>query len=260
MSSWAKASKTGQKFHKERGQIKNREFLGLLEKKKDYKLRALDYQRKREQIKNVKRKIQERNPDEFYFNMVNTKLEDGMHQLKNKYQQFTEDEIKLMKSQDKNYIRMHQQIERKKIEKMQSSLNLVDSANKDSQNKHRFYADDREEIKAFDPLKQFNTDEKMLMNKVNRMTVEQCKKIMEKNPDLFEKDFVRGMLKRREKKSKELETRIKREKSLRKLEDNYDLKLPNVNPEDEYDERFDIARDISNGTAKQYAKVTPRKR
>jgi hypothetical protein len=33
------------------------------------------------------------------------------------------------------------------------------------------------------------------------------------------------MLKRREKKSKELETRIKREKSLRKLEDNYDLKL-----------------------------------
>jgi hypothetical protein len=45
--------------------------------------------------------------------MVNTQVKDNIHQLKNKYQEFTDDEIKLMKSQDKNYIRLHQQMERK---------------------------------------------------------------------------------------------------------------------------------------------------
>jgi hypothetical protein len=33
-----------------------------------------DFQKKRDLVKNVKRKIQERNPDEFYFNMVNTEI------------------------------------------------------------------------------------------------------------------------------------------------------------------------------------------
>lgn len=33
-----------------------------------------DYQQKRDALQIVKRKIQERNPDEFYFNMVNTEI------------------------------------------------------------------------------------------------------------------------------------------------------------------------------------------
>ena len=56
--------------HKERSQPSNRARYGLLEKKKDYKLRALDYHRKEEKIKKLKQAAAMRNPDEFYFKMI----------------------------------------------------------------------------------------------------------------------------------------------------------------------------------------------
>lgn len=259
MSSWKKASKAGQKFHKERGQIKEREFLGILEKKKDYKLRALDFQKKRDAIKNVKRKIQEKNPDEFYFNMVNTKVEDGIHQLKTKYKQFTDDEIKLMKSQDKNYIRLHQQIERKKIEKMQSSLHLIDVKDLPINN-HRFYVDNSMDAKEFDPAKQFNTHEALLTRKSNRLTTEQLESIH--LPEWIDDEFTKAIAKRREKKYKELASRIKREKSLRKLEETFDLKMPQESPEDDYDEKYHVTKssESADNQIKKYEKCIPRKR
>lgn len=60
---------------------------------------------------NLKKKILDKNPDEFYFNMAKTEIKDGAHRLRKQNQEFTEDEIRLMKSQDKNYIKMHQQME-----------------------------------------------------------------------------------------------------------------------------------------------------
>ena len=45
--------------------------------------------------------------------MAKTHIKVGAHRLRNPISEFTEDEIKLMKSQDKNYIKMHQQIELK---------------------------------------------------------------------------------------------------------------------------------------------------
>ena len=59
------------KAHKERSQPQSRQRFGLLEKKKDYKLRAVDYHRKERAIKNLQRKAAFRNPEEFYFKMVN---------------------------------------------------------------------------------------------------------------------------------------------------------------------------------------------
>lgn len=59
--------------HKERGQLASRERLGLLEKKKDYTLRAKDFHFKEKRLKALREKAAQRNPDEFYFKMINTK-------------------------------------------------------------------------------------------------------------------------------------------------------------------------------------------
>ena len=43
--------------------------------------------------------------------MSKTQLQDGVHKLKNPYKNYTDEELRLMKTQDKNYIKMHQQME-----------------------------------------------------------------------------------------------------------------------------------------------------
>ena len=57
--------------HKERSQLAHRAKFGILEKHKDYVLRARDYHSKQERIRTLQRKAQNRNKDEFYFGMVN---------------------------------------------------------------------------------------------------------------------------------------------------------------------------------------------
>ncbi len=221
MSSWKKASKTGQKFHKERGQLEDRKHLGFLEKKKDYKLRAADFQQKRDLLINLKKKILDKNPDEFYFNMAKTEMKDGAHRLRKQNVEYTEDEIKLMKSQDKNYIKMHQQMELKKIQKLKDTMHLIDIEGL-PQNKHRFFVDEHTEARDFNLAKKFNTHESLLDRRSNRLTVDQLEKL--KMPDWVDDDFLKEMAKKRNKKYKELATRVKRNESLKKLEETYDLK------------------------------------
>ena len=66
--------------HKERAQPASRKKFGLLEKHKDYVERAKDYHKKQDYLKTLKKKAEDRNPDEFYFKMnksqVNAK---GVH-------------------------------------------------------------------------------------------------------------------------------------------------------------------------------------
>lgn len=69
-----------QRLHRERRQPEHRRKLGYLEKKQDYKKRALDHQIKDKRLKKLKNKALERNPNEFHFHMINSRVVDGVHQ------------------------------------------------------------------------------------------------------------------------------------------------------------------------------------
>ena len=78
-SAFKKTQKAAARPHRERSQPGFRKKLGLLEKKKDYKLRADNFKKKEKRIFDLKRKAEFKNPDEFYFGMINSRLVDGVH-------------------------------------------------------------------------------------------------------------------------------------------------------------------------------------
>ena len=63
------------KSHKERSQLSHRTRLGILEKHKDYVLRARDYHSKQDRINRLREKAATRNKDEFYFSMTRERTE-----------------------------------------------------------------------------------------------------------------------------------------------------------------------------------------
>ena len=93
MSSLKNAAKSTQRTHKERHQPSERSEFGLLEKKKDYKLRAKDYNEKKATLKKLRKKALNKNPDEFYFHMVNSKTEGGVHKDKANEETLTPDQV-----------------------------------------------------------------------------------------------------------------------------------------------------------------------
>ncbi|XP_041352576.1 probable U3 small nucleolar RNA-associated protein 11 [Gigantopelta aegis] len=213
MSSYKNASKSRQKTHKERSQPQDRAHLGFLQKKKDYKARAEDYQKKQNTLKVLKRKALNRNPDEFYFNMVKTQKVDGVHKLKETTEpKFTETQLKMMESQDLRYVNFKRTTEHRKIEKLKSTLHLIDAEDK-PKNKHTIFVDSEKEVKEFDPAKYFDTHPALLSRSYNRPTWK-----MLKEKEFFSQiddDTVEQLGEERQKRYKELTKRIEREKQLK---------------------------------------------
>ncbi|CAD7087090.1 unnamed protein product [Hermetia illucens] len=220
MSSWKKASKTNQRTHRERHQPESRQHLGLLEKKKDYKVRSKNAQNKEKTLKILRKKALDRNPDEFYHHMIRSKVQDDEHRENEQPDEHTGEQIALMQTQDIKYIRMKRTIETRKIDRLQSQLHMIDVAN-EVPNKHIFFVDDEEEAKHFDLAKRLDTHPSLVARKSNRPRMQDLDKL--NIPDISEEN-LRELEKKREAAYKELQTRIDREKELSVIEQKMELK------------------------------------
>ncbi|XP_039596127.1 probable U3 small nucleolar RNA-associated protein 11 [Polypterus senegalus] len=211
MSSFKKALKSHQKEHRERSQLSFRKHLGLLEKKKDYKLRANDYHKKQNTLRALRKKALEKNPDEFYFKMITSKLKDGVHVIKRPNEEVTEEQLKLMGTQDIRYVEMKRVAEAKKIEKLKAELHLLDADGK-QKNKHTFFLNTKKEVAEFDLAKHLNTAPELLDRVYNRPTIETLQK--ETIKGATDPKVVKKLARQRKHQYRILKQRIEREKKM----------------------------------------------
>ncbi|KIW34529.1 uncharacterized protein PV07_01305 [Cladophialophora immunda] len=125
--------------HKERAQPASREKWGLLEKHKDYSLRAQDYNLKKKKLSQLSQKARERNPDEFAFGMISqgraglgkhkskqtVEDEDGNKRLREGVP-LSHDAVKLLKTQDAGYLRTVAAKGRREIERLTEEVGMDD--------------------------------------------------------------------------------------------------------------------------------------
>lgn len=217
MSTWKKASKVNQKTHRERSQLRSRNHLGLLEKHKDYKRRANHENQKKQIIKSLRKRALNKNPDEFYFHMVNSVVVNNIHREKQKEDKHTPEQIKLMQTRDLRYINTRRTMEKKKIEKLKSQLHLIDKTD-EVPHSHIFFVED-DEAKDFDICKRLNTHPSLINRRSNRPRLEDLEKYSLPNVD---EDTIKKLNSKNNKMYSELEQRMAREKELsivqRKLE------------------------------------------
>eukprot|EP00055_Hartaetosiga_balthica_P002768 m.5212 g.5212 ORF g.5212 m.5212 type:complete len:219 (+) comp2359_c0_seq1:23-679(+) len=190
MSSFDKAHKAGRKTHQERSQPKAREKYGLLEKTKDWKERRDDYHFKEKRLNALAEKARNRNPDEFYFGMIKSRTKDGIHKgTDNHATIYSQDEMKLLRTQDSNYFNMKLVEEGNKIDRLKSSLHMASSGKRTV-----FVSSKKEGMKKASDIKS---------NGVGR----QMKKVTDEQAEAYT----------------ELAQRIKREERLLKLKNQSDL-------------------------------------
>ena len=113
--------------HRERAQPANRSRLGLLEKKKDYILRARDFQSKKKRLQSMKVKAAYKNPDEFYFGMVKSRVDkaSGKVRAEAEHEKLSGEVIKLMKSQDLKHIQEMIRVNEGKLEGFRAEHAIV---------------------------------------------------------------------------------------------------------------------------------------
>ncbi|RMD43783.1 hypothetical protein DV735_g1383, partial [Chaetothyriales sp. CBS 134920] len=116
--------------HRERSQPSARSKWGLLEKHKDYSLRAADYNLKKQKISVLSRKAKEKHPDEFAYGMLSDGGKtQGRHGQGGTQNRLSHDAVKLLKTQDQGYLRVVMARTRKEIGRVKEQLAGVEGNN-----------------------------------------------------------------------------------------------------------------------------------
>lgn len=101
-------------------------------------------------MKDLRKQVLDKNPDEFHFHMINSEVKDGRHfEKKNPHDEHSEEQMKLLQSQDYKYISYKRTMELAKIERLKSSLHLIDCPEKPKK-KHIIFVDELEDLDKFD--------------------------------------------------------------------------------------------------------------
>lgn len=200
--------------HKERSQPHHRRKLGLLEKHKDYVERATDYKRKSAQLKTLKRKAEERNPDEFYFKMHNSEVREGRHHdlVAERSRVLDPKTVMLLKTQDMGYLAHKKAVEERKVERLKSGLHLVGAAHA----KHKIFLDSEEEVAAFDPAQHFQTTPELVHRTHNRPRVQDLEKAAEQGGGVASLSSVNKAAKQMAASYDELRRRVRRKAQIGK--------------------------------------------
>ncbi|KAM5355108.1 hypothetical protein ACJ41O_001754 [Fusarium nematophilum] len=150
--------------HRERAQPLERRRLGLLEKHKDYSLRAKDFNKKKAQLKALRDKASERNEDEFYFGMMSRKgpgsrIKDGKRwsgtvEGDRGNRAMDVDTVRLLKTQDIGYVRTMRQVVSKEVARLEEQVVLTRGFDKlDEDEEEDDEDDDDDEFDFSAPLK-----------------------------------------------------------------------------------------------------------
>ncbi|ERS95973.1 U3 small nucleolar RNA-associated protein 11 [Sporothrix schenckii 1099-18] len=128
--------------HRERAQPLERKRLGLLEKHKDYSLRAKDWNKKKATLQSLREKAAARNEDEFSYKMISrgrgpgTALSRGSDQKRDRHWTGTVDgdrgnralpvdAVRLLKTQDTGYLRTVRSVLVKEVAQLEQRVALA---------------------------------------------------------------------------------------------------------------------------------------
>jgi len=152
--------------YRERSQLESRKKLGLLEKKQDYKIRSDNFHEKEARFKKLKELARTKNPEEFYFNMVNSKIVDNEHVTFNDGSTIG----KRLANTDKlrNLVNYKKSVQMREKEKILANLNMFDTG-ETRESIHTIFVDNESEVANFNPSEYFETHEQLLKNTSNRL-------------------------------------------------------------------------------------------
>ncbi|EFQ98510.1 U3 small nucleolar RNA-associated protein 11 [Nannizzia gypsea CBS 118893] len=208
------------RVHRERAQPAAREKWGLLEKHKDYSLRAKDYNLKKAQLQRLREKARDRNPDEFAYGMMSERSKThGKHGARES-KSLSHATVSLLKTQDAGYLRVVGERVRRQLAQTEEEADLqkgiqkaetlggkkvifVDSVEEQQQEKaHRDEQEDDEEEE--DASRELTADE------LKQMAKTMSKKQLEAEKRVRKELFVARRLK-----EKAVEARLKKLETLK---------------------------------------------